>query len=94
MLSTEEYHAKCKLLGELMLDDPEPLSDLGRELLALADEIEDYEREHFPDMFKRTCDFCGKVCDPHEIDCEEGDQWACFECDDRWAKEDGGVRKY
>lgn len=35
-----------------MLEDPDPLSPSGMELLALADEIEAYEREHFPEFYK------------------------------------------
>ena len=93
-MDAEQYRTKLDALNMLLMEDPDPSTDAGKELLALADEVESYEREHFPNMFKRNCDFCGKTCQPNEIDCEEGDQWACFDCDDRWTKEDGGVRKY
>lgn len=94
MLTEPQYKEKLERLTLLMLDDPEPNTDAGRELNALADEVLEYEWEHFPDTFKKKCDFCGKSCPPEAIDPEEGDLWACVECQDRWAKEDGGVRQF
>jgi hypothetical protein len=54
MLTEEEYQAKLKRLEELMVDDPHPADDAGKELLALADEIEDYERVRFPEFAKKN----------------------------------------
>jgi len=93
-MTEPQYKEALHRLEMLMLEDPEPATDAGRELLALADEVMDYEREHFPETFQQTCDFCGKLCAPDAIDPEEGNQWACVECQQKWAAEDGGVRKH
>ena len=94
MLSDPQYKDALQRLTILMMEDPEPSSEEGKELNFLADEVMEYEREHFPETFKHTCDFCGKLCAPDAIDPEEGDQWACVECQQKWAKEDGGVRRF
>ena len=94
MMSEEQYKEKLHRLELLMMEDPSPDSDTGKELNTLADEVVEYERHFFPDTFKTTCDFCGKLCAPDAIDPEEGDKWACADCQTQWAKEDGGVRKY
>lgn len=44
--------------------------------------------------YPENCSFCKKPTPPEELDPEEAGDWACHECQERWAKEDGGVRKY
>lgn len=34
------------------------------------------------------CDFCKKPTDPENLHPEEGGDWACSECLERWAKLD------
>jgi len=46
-----DYDRAMSRVLVLMLDDPEPDTEAGRELLALVDLIEVYEREHFPSVF-------------------------------------------
>lgn len=94
MLTEPQYKEKLHRLEFLMLADPERDTPEGMELNNLADEVLEYELKHFPESFRRECDFCGCMFPPEQIDPEEGDQWACMGCQDRWAKEDGGVRKY
>lgn len=90
MITDEEYHAMMRRVNELSVLDPEPDSDLGKELLALADVLEEYERVKFPieslivDMrggMPDKCSFCGKVT--HKLEPWEAGDWACSECADK-----------
>lgn len=46
-------------------------------------------RGGFPDR----CDFCDQPTRPESLVSEEGGQWACLECWDRWESEDNERRK-
>jgi len=50
-MTPEEYVSKMTRLNELMPDDPEPETDAGRELSALARELESYEQAMWPNLY-------------------------------------------
>lgn len=87
MITDEEYQKMMARCHEIAAIDPAPNSDLGKELLALADALEEYERVKFPienlivDMrggMPDKCSFCGKVT--HSLEPWEAGDWACHEC--------------
>lgn len=92
-MTEEEYQLKLARAEELTALDPEPNSDIGRELLMLVDQINAYEMEKFPELFSRKlvedfrggkpekCSFCGKVT--AELEPWEAGEWACNLCADR-----------
>lgn len=34
------------------------------------------------------CDFCGKETPPERMDPEEGGEWVCYDCEERWEREE------
>jgi hypothetical protein len=53
MITEEEYRKMLARVAEISVDDPDDDSELGREMLALLDAIQEYERANFPEFFKR-----------------------------------------
>lgn len=51
MLTEEEYKLALEFAASLIAVDPAPESVYGRHLVELATLIEEYEREHFPNLF-------------------------------------------
>jgi hypothetical protein len=105
MLTEAEYNSKLARAGELAALDPDPGSPEGLLLLSLVEELQEYERVHFPLMFTKDdladlrggypekCSFCNQTRDPAELEPEEAGDWACHHCLLRWAKEDGNIRE-
>jgi hypothetical protein len=50
-MTPDEYIAKLTRLDELMGGDPDAESEAGRELSALADELQAYEQATFPNLY-------------------------------------------
>lgn len=104
-MNEAEYKAKLARAEELIALDPAVNSPEGQLLIALADELEQYEREHFPfevtkhDIamlrggFPGKCDFCGRDMTPEQLEPEEAGDWVCWYCLRKWAREDGNTRE-
>ena len=103
MISHADYNQKLARAEALSALDPEPNSPEGRELIALAEELEEYERAHFPFRvtkleiallrggFPEKCDFCGERVAPEQLEPEEAGDWVCWDCLLKWAKEDDKI---
>ena len=50
-MTPDEYIAKLSRLDALMGDDPEPETEAGAELSALAEELEAYEKATWPNLY-------------------------------------------
>lgn len=104
-MTPEEYKQKLARAEELSALDPEPNSPEGRDLIALADELEQYERVHFPmenmkgliaDLrggIPGKCDFCLKPTKPEQLEPEEAGEWVCWYCLRDWAYEDDNMQE-
>ena len=100
-----DYKSKLARAEQLGALDPDPNTPEGRDLIALADELQDYERVHFPAMFTKEliadlrggvpkeCSFCGKPTPEEQLEPEEAGDWACWHCLLKWAREDGHIQE-
>lgn len=100
-MNTAEYNSKLARADELIALDPEPNSPEGLALMKIVEEIQEYEREHFPfevtkddiAMFRggepQMCDFCGCPTPYEQLEPEEAGDWVCWNCLLKWAREDG-----
>ena len=104
-MNIAEYNEKLARVEALAALDPEPNSPEGLLLLSLVEELQEFERVHFPFEITKEdiaefrggvpqqCDFCGKDTPPAQLEPEEAGDWACWHCLLKWAREDGDVRE-
>jgi hypothetical protein len=104
-MNQAEYNAKLARAEELMALDPELNTAAGRELDALADELQEYERSFFPFQVTKQdiaylrgglpgkCSFCDRDVAPEQLEPEEAGDWACWWCLLKWAKEDDHLQE-
>jgi hypothetical protein len=106
MITSEaDYKQKLARAEQLGALDPDPNSPEGRDLIALADELGEYERVHFPfevtkhDIaefrggFPAKCSFCDREMKPEQLEPEEAGDWACWYCLLKWAREDDNIQE-
>lgn len=105
MITEADYKQKLARAEELAALDPDPNSAAGRELIALADEVQEYERVHFPFHITKDdiaglrggypgkCSFCERDCAPEQLEPEEAGDWACWWCLLKWAREDDQIQE-
>jgi len=104
-MNVAEYNSKLARAEELAALDPEPNSPEGLSLMKIVEELQEYEREHFPfqvtkediAMFRggmpEKCDFCDTPTPHEQLEPEEAGDWVCWHCLLKWAEEDGRVNE-
>jgi hypothetical protein len=105
MITDADYKQKLARAETLSALDPDPCSPDGRELIALAEQLDEYERVHFPirvtkdDIamlrggFPEKCSFCSRDVSPEQLEPEEAGDWACWWCLLKWAREDDHIQE-